>query len=878
MANRVSSKHLIKGIQKTAPRQLRGHAVALLVAMGLAVPGGARAATPYASTLNDLCPGTPNPCVVTGKFLVSDATTFNLGGRALQLSSTAALTADNGASFSITNAGAVTLYQGSALTAPGKGTDAGSITIESTGACSLSGKIQANATIDYILGGGDGGGVTVDCDLGISLSASSIIEANGADGPGGVVDLYARNLLSLTADITAAKGAKIRAEGASGQTGGYVHIRTDHTCTLAANIEADGKVRNDPIYGPSGGDGGMVIIDCEQMVDLRDGATVIAGSGKTAQYGQVKIYAIRGTVDTASTGTVKIQVDGYQGALVDPAILIRGEDNITLRKGTVVTGIAKGHPGAPMIVTSDLGSCIINGKIIANGEKDSSTGLGGQGGTVDVLCEGIDLGESSVVEAKGAANPAASGRGGTITLDATTAWIYDYSTVRNPFAAAKGAKINVQSKGDGGGEVEIVSDADCTLGAAISADSSKVTDLATGDVYGGAGGQVELDCAGDIILSKDAKIVAGSDKTNLAGSVSINAYGWCSINTDEKCLGDNYCPDFGTGEVCVPSGHCTVSQGTSCTSDAGCPAGEICVQVQLDQNTIQNDGIEGDLAVMTAGPLEIGGKLQSRSIYEISGAIGIDVHSGGFVLGSKGLLESNTAGYQAGRVEILVRSGPCDISGDINAKGSLNKGERGVGGSVEVTCETNFNVNKTAVIDASGSGSDSDGGGIELISPYSGVTLAGKLLANGVRGGGAIYVTAIGIITTVDSSVSANGNSAGEVTLRSGTPLGATLGSVLIQKSVSAKGSGTSSTGGQVNIEACNVTVDTKGTVSTDGTTGGGNSLTAHKKLTINGKLSAKASGVNTLVYRDEYSIPYPGYIIPASPPTQNLSLSSCPW
>src|SRR5437773_8464332 len=87
---------------------------------------GARAslgALPYATTLNDLCPGTPDPCVVTGQFAVATNTAFDLGGRTFDLAPGAQLVGDSFASFSFTNASRITLQAGSLVTASSEGTD-----------------------------------------------------------------------------------------------------------------------------------------------------------------------------------------------------------------------------------------------------------------------------------------------------------------------------------------------------------------------------------------------------------------------------------------------------------------------------------------------------------------------------------------------------------------------------------------------------------------------------------------------------------------------------------------------------------------------------------------------------------------------------------
>lgn len=78
----------------------------------------AAAATP-ASTLADLCPGTPDPCVVSGQFTVAPGSVFDAGGRAVRVLDGAELVGDGVASFSLLNASSIDLDPGSLLrTAP----------------------------------------------------------------------------------------------------------------------------------------------------------------------------------------------------------------------------------------------------------------------------------------------------------------------------------------------------------------------------------------------------------------------------------------------------------------------------------------------------------------------------------------------------------------------------------------------------------------------------------------------------------------------------------------------------------------------------------------------------------------------------------------
>lgn len=225
-------------------------------------------------------------------------------------------------------------------------------------------------------------------------------------------------------------------------------------------------------------------------------------------------------------------------------------------------------------------------------------------------------------------------------------------------------------------------------------------------------------------------------------------------------------------------------------------------------------------------------------------------------------MQSKSTGDIAGTVDIDATPGLCDISGRINVKGSAAKTLAAGGGQVSMTCGAGLNLNKSALIDASGSGNDgfgglSSGGTINLTAQTGQAFLAGKLMAKGTGFGGSISVTGLGVMGTVDSTLDASGAdpinpAGGYVSLQSLDSTGPnapfTSGDVLVPKNVKAKGA---AVGGTIQVEACNITIGDGSLLTTDALLGGENDVTAHKQLTIlgNGKVSAVKNGTNHLIY-----------------------------
>jgi len=361
--------------------RLRWLSVAVLVMTALAqARSGGALSPPYARTLADLCPGTPDPCVVTGKFAVADGTSFNASGHAFELSSSAALVTDNGASFSILNATAVTLDDRSQITAVAKGVNAGAITIQSTGLCTLNGKVRADVAVSGGIGG-QGGTISVTCG-GITFGNASVTEATGAGihttagvspGPGGSITLSAGS-----GPVNMTKGAKLSVQG-KGATGGSVAISSTAACNLAAGISADAKVVNVPMDLPVGGDGGSITVQCGGPIDLSKGAMLLAGSVKTANFGLI----------TLTSSASSVQVD--QGA----AVVSDGGDS----SSSATTALA---------ITAHT-ACTIDGKVRSNSKLVS-------GGTLRVTCAGLTMGKMGVIDGQTGGEEAAN-----IAIDTTGA-------------------------------------------------------------------------------------------------------------------------------------------------------------------------------------------------------------------------------------------------------------------------------------------------------------------------------------------------------------------------------------------------------------------------------------------------------------------------
>jgi len=441
----------------------------------------------HANTLGDLCPGTPSHCLVTAKFAVANDITFDLGGRMLDLAPSAQLIGDNGASFSFINASAITLQKGSVVSIIGKGVSPGTMTIQSNGACTFSGRILANAAVADSLGG-DGGDLSVTC---VGISVEGMIEAKAAADPltgggqGGGISLDAG-----TGSVSIAKGAKIDARG-KGESGGTVSIVGDGSCSFDGRILANGTVANG-----GGGGGGEVSATC---------------GGISFSSGKIDVRGAAGPVEG----------DGFGGTI----LLDGGTASITVAKGVKVDASARGGD-AGSITISTIGPCTFDARVLAN-TTGVVSGVGGNGGDVTAACMGISLGAFARIEAKGLSGPLVeAGAGGTITLDAAV----------NSVSATNGAKLNAQGAGGGGGRVIVLGGADCPVNAVIEVDNKK-----RGGVTG-LGGQVQLTCGGNVTVGKKTSAM-GSAR---GGQIAIEG---CNLTIDTQGVVSTNGPQAGENDL-----------------------------------------------------------------------------------------------------------------------------------------------------------------------------------------------------------------------------------------------------------------------------------------------------------------------------------------
>ena len=788
------------------------------VVWGSVAARSSSAPLPMAGNATALCAAPTGTCQVIKKFAVVSPATFDVGDRDLEVTATGGIIGDGSIDIVITGK-TVTLDKGSVVSNP-----AGSITIDTSaastpGACTINGKLTATSLAGSA---SDGGTVSFDC-VGIALGTTSSIESKGdvtsGGSSGGTIELLAE-----TGSLTALMGAKLNAHG---NFGGQINLTSGGNCNpLDASMLADGTIRGDV------GTGGQVTIACAGNIGLPKKAKIVAGSDKAGAAGSVTIEADGqcagdtspcqsndsciglGTCDNIAGGTCHVTTSQTCGDTID----CPDEACVNL-VGQCSSDSSTCHADSdcPAVCDKTAGTCsITSAACTADGECPTGE-----------TCNGICSSDSSECSSDSECPQ-------TFTCD------------------------NVEGNCSVTTSQVCSSDGDCP---------TEACDGAAGTCSGvPIACQVDSDC----------------DTCQLMGACSDGS----------QCRNQSGPSSCSSGPCLLP-GHCSSTTSQSCTADSDCPktpTPETCfAQVQIAKGAvIQNDGGAGDPSILAIdlsalGACNINGKLTSDS-KPFGKGMGPGVPPGvisfrcaGLTLGSKAVVESNNVGDAAGSVVVDTSDGvvsgvgdpsqtaaPCDIGGTINVKTSAivdrnNGSSAGQGGVVDVHCGTTLNV--SASINASGTGgdgagTDSTGGSVSLAADTGAATINGKVYAKGKGSSGAISVHARGITIGHTSTLDASGNLPGDpfadnlnIRLSSALSDATTSGDIDIFGNLAAKGTGVDNQGGGISIEGCNVTTEPKSTVTSDGTTGGTNSLTAHKILSISGKTSAVASGNNHLVY-----------------------------
>ncbi len=339
---------------------------------------------------------------------------------------------------------------------------------------------------------------------------------------------------------------------------------------------------------------------------------------------------------------------------------------------------------------------------------------------------------------------------------------------------------------------------------------------ANGTSQEGSGGVVTAHAGGDVVVTGFLEVKGGGDADG--GFITLDAGGDVDVAQILNASGG----DFGGGALELTA------------------AGDIVTREKLD---VRGGGISGDggsITMRAAGSVSILGA--------VNGPAAGDADEGG----------GTGADLDVGAQQSIT------LAGTVTITGALPDGEGGA-----VTLEAGTDVVQTGAIVATGNGIDGCGGAVDVLAGRD-VRLDRIEVSGGSCGGGTVWAQGLGTVTA-----------AGQVTADGATDWG-TGGTLTLQGRevvtnavLRANGSSTSGAG-TISLDACRITVGPASELRTVGLQGL-NELLAGGQITVSGRMTTSAGGLNAIRYRDPALPPIlSGVVVPVAAPIVDATIPPC--
>lgn len=317
----------------------------------------------------------------------------------------------------------------------------GTIDLSADGDNVTSGRIVVDGTLiatgqsgTELTGGGDGGCIALSASGDVRIpSASAVLDVNGGgpDGSGGEVDL------STVVGVIETRGM-LRAQGPGSEgTGGAVSIDATADAVVAGTLLATGG---------DGGGGEITVATSGASVEIGPGTVIDANAGSGGSGGSIAVESGFGIGSEPRSVAIegRLTASGGAGAPGGTIEVSAGDSARVDAAGSLIAAGGSGARGGVVSITVDSGPAQIDGPLTASG------GGSGPGGTI-----AIDADETVLLNAQ--LDARGTSGGGLIGVAA----VGDID-VRRP--------LLVQAGSGPGGTVEIVSQGQIAIGAAVTAD------------------------------------------------------------------------------------------------------------------------------------------------------------------------------------------------------------------------------------------------------------------------------------------------------------------------------------------------------------------------------------------------------------------------
>src|SRR5262245_7812604 len=443
-----------------------------LIVVGWLLPAPAGA-----TTADDLCPATTDPCRVTARVAVTPGSIIDFGTRRLIIANRGTL--DLAGGTMTVRAGEFTIEGGGTLEGRGSGDDPGAMLSIMADAITIGGNIDAS--------GSPGGTVVLTSTGPVLISGPIEVRSRSSDSGGGSLRVRGSN-------VTITASGRINALGSAEDFGGDVDVTANGALSIATVINT------------SGGDGGSIDLTADGALTigadtvLNADATAGGGSGGDISVqteaamtmdGELTAAGRNGSVDTGAGDGGTITLDAASITITDPMARLR---------------VSSGGPdgvGGDVDLSTSTGVIDFHGKIEAQG-----TGVEGSGGLVsfDAIGAVSMVGE---IDAGG-------GRGGGGNIDVVSDAAID-------FPAGASLTVEASSSGDGG-DIDISSEDEVRILGSLNSDG--------GPAQGGSGGSITVvgcnvmvDASGHVssLRGSGSNTVIGRDAATIAGTMRADA-------------------------------------------------------------------------------------------------------------------------------------------------------------------------------------------------------------------------------------------------------------------------------------------------------------------------------------------------------------------
>jgi filamentous hemagglutinin len=402
---------------------------------------------------------------------------------------------------------------------------------------------DANITGSLLAFGGNfeglGGDISVTSTG--SITVSGTLDATGADG--GTIDLDAGPGEGNAGDLTIAPSAILKVDAtAAGNFGGTIDLAAQGNNVDSGRVTADGQLSGSGRTGgedTGGGDGGCVSISASGDIRMLQAASTynVNAGGPDGSGGEIELSTISGAIEVRGTLTAlspgdqgsggSVSIDSTLEAIVAGPMAASGGDGgggeitvastssgVTLEKtaSATVAATAAGTGGTICLESgfgngSELRSVVVEGDLNADGGVGggidisagsevridaasvlTATALVDRGGAISIA---VDDGPALIDGPITAAGGRPSGAGGVIAIDASQRIVSNGQldargqATGGSIGLSSGGAIDVRraalasSASAGGGEIEIVSQGQVLISAALNTDGTSAAGLNT---------------------------------------------------------------------------------------------------------------------------------------------------------------------------------------------------------------------------------------------------------------------------------------------------------------------------------------------------------------------------------------------------------------